>query len=181
MRLCPQPQPFAVWEEGRCGVCASVIPHCNASRCLLYKHCRHLTAYWGKTVTTVMIDDLGTASVVSWSQFLAANQKGPGSILGATAFLNKSGSGTGSIQHREDKWRAAWNKNYGLRPRKLRLTAVGVPPRWGHDTTLTAKVGTKIRRQRTTSYPRRQHYSFLSLWKYQVLHSINWLGYITGT
>jgi hypothetical protein len=41
-----------------------------------------------------------TASVVTWSEFLATDTEVPGSIPGATRFLS-SGSGTGSTKSRE--------------------------------------------------------------------------------
>jgi hypothetical protein len=61
-------------------------------------------------------------------------------------FLSSSGFGTGSTQRREYKWWATWMKKWQFWSRKLRLTALGVPPRWPRDTPLSAKVGTKIRR-----------------------------------
>jgi hypothetical protein len=44
----------------------------------------------------------------------------------------------------EYKWGATWMKTWRLRSRKLRLTAVWVPPRWPRDTPLSTEVGTKI-------------------------------------
>jgi hypothetical protein len=62
-------------------------------------------------------------------------------------FLRSNGSGTGSTQPHEHKWGATWKKISGSGLEKLRLTAVGDPPRWPRDTPLSAKVGTKFRRQ----------------------------------
>jgi hypothetical protein len=39
-----------------------------------------------------------TTSMVYWSEFLATDPRGPGSIPGATGFSKSSGSGTGSTQ-----------------------------------------------------------------------------------
>jgi hypothetical protein len=52
----------------------------------------------------------------------------------------------GPLSPCEDKWGAIWKKSSssGL---ENRLTAVGVLPRWPRDTPLSAKVGTKFRRQ----------------------------------
>jgi hypothetical protein len=44
---------------------------------------------------------LETASVVSWSEFLATGPEVPGSIPGTTRFSEIDGSGTGSTQLRE--------------------------------------------------------------------------------
>jgi hypothetical protein len=47
----------------------------------------------------------------------------------------------------EYKWGATLKEKYRLRSRKLRSTTLWDPPRWPRDTPLSAKVGTKIRRQ----------------------------------
>jgi type IV secretory pathway TrbD component len=52
-----------------------------------------------------------TASVVSWSEFLATDPEVRVRFPALTDFLRNSGSGTGSAQPREYNWGANWKKN----------------------------------------------------------------------
>jgi hypothetical protein len=75
-----------------------------------------------------------TASVVKWSEFLAAKPEVPGSIPGGyQIFLVAVGLELGPLSPCEDKWRAAWKKSNGsglenhakpLYPQKLALNFV---------------------------------------------------------
>jgi hypothetical protein len=61
-------------------------------------------------------------------------------------FLSRRSSGTGSTQPHENKWGATWKKSSSFGLENQRLKTVGDPRRWIHDTPLSAKGGTKIRR-----------------------------------
>jgi hypothetical protein len=85
-----------------------------------------------------VIPELQTASVVQWSEFLAAQcswllmQRSWVRFQALPHFLSGSGSGTGSTQ---PLWGATWKKSSGS----------GLE-NWPRDTPLSTKVGTKFRR-----------------------------------
>jgi hypothetical protein len=88
-----------------------------------------------------------TAYVVMWSEFLTANPEVRFRFSAPPDFLSSSGSGTGSTEPLWGYLRSYLKEKLRLRSRKLRLTTVGDPPRWPRNTPLSAKVGTKFRRQ----------------------------------
>jgi hypothetical protein len=88
-----------------------------------------------------------TTSVISWSEFLAADTEVLGSIPGISIVSEWQQVFDGV---HSDSWpymRSYLKENYRFRSRNLRLTTVGVPLRWPRDSPLSAKVGTKIHRQ----------------------------------
>jgi hypothetical protein len=105
----------------------------------MYQYIVHFPYVW-------YLSECLTASVVQWSEFLAANLSSRAQLPAPPDFLSSMCLEQGPLSPCEDKWGATWKKSSGS-GLKNRLPTIGDPLPWLRDTPLSTELGTKFRQQ----------------------------------